>query len=240
MSKLFSQGFEVKPMKLYFGDNFETSQTITIKNLSNQKTEFAIFLSDYTKDYSGRLILIKQDSLENSCSNSISFFPSIIEIDSLSEKTISVKFDKQNSSSIIQWGMLIIKPISNKDSLKIEKKNIVISPQIAVKIYCNNAFDTKPNLKISDILKNDSKYSAEISNETDAFERLNISILLSNVKTLEEKKIDEISSEFLPKSKRILKFEIPEISEINNFTILIVIKDEEQKLISAKELLLNH
>jgi len=238
--KVFAQGFEVKPMKLYFDNTFYNSHTFTIKNLSNQKSTYLLQLQDYTKDEKGNLKLLPLNSTQNSCADFISFYPAMVEIDSMSEKKVQVKFEKNNLDSSLKWGMLIIKSIQEKDSLNKEKSSILINPQIAVKIYCNNKFDFKPNFSISEITENKNNFSVDVENKIDAFSRLNILILLTNIETLKEVKIDEISTEFLPLYKRKIEFLLPKNLEKGKYSIAFVVKDENLNFIAGKELLIEN
>lgn len=234
----FAQGFEVKPMKLYFDNTFNNSQIFTIKNLSNQKSTYLLQLQDFTKDEKGNLKLLPLNSTQNSCADFISFYPAMVEIDSMSEKTIQVKFEKNNLDSSLKWGMLIVKSIQEKDSLNKEKSSVLITPQIAVKIYCNNKFDLKPNFILSEIIENKNNFSLDIENKIDAFSRLNILILLTNIETLKEVKIDEISTEFLPLYKRNFEFSLPKNLEKGKYSIAFVVKDENLNFIEGKELII--
>jgi hypothetical protein len=233
---LFPQGFEVKPMKLYF-DNENYSQNLSIKNLSNIKTSFSVFMQDYIKDAKGSLILLKSDSIKNSCSNFITFFPSMIDVDSMSEAVIQVKFDRNIKDANVKWGMLIIKPVLKNDSSLNTNNNITIKPQIGVKVYCNNKLIKNPRFKISELKKNNEKFFVEIESENEYFFRLNMLMLATNIETLKETKINEFSTEFIPNSKRIVEFSLPKNLEKGKYSIAFVIKDENLNFIAGKELI---
>lgn len=229
---MFSQGFEVRPMKLYF-DSINKNQTLTINNLTNESTNFSIFLNDYTKDSTGSLQLLPINSNKYSCSDDISFIPALIHIEANSSKTITVQY--QNADSLLKWGMLIIKPLKSNDSIISEQSQIRIFPQIAVKLFCNNKKNIPIRYHLSEIQNIENQYEIAITNDNKNFQRFFISIIATNINTLKETEIRNYSTEFLPNSSRKINFSIPKNLDEGKYSIAFILKDEENNFLGGKE-----
>ncbi|HBX52596.1 MAG: hypothetical protein A2W98_09930 [Bacteroidetes bacterium GWF2_33_38] len=232
----FSQEFEVKPMKLFF-DSTTTTGIINIYNKSDKKNQFGIFYKDYEKDTLGTLNFLPSNAHKNSCFDEISFIPALINIEANSMASVSVQYN--NYDSILRWGMLVVKPILSNESLKLDSSQIRIFPQIAVKLYCNNSKNNEISFNLSKIECKNKKYSVKVENTNLYFQRFNILIVATNLITLEEVEIKNISTEFLPMSNRVVEFGLNQELKKGKYSLAFILKDENQNFIGGEEIVID-
>jgi hypothetical protein len=240
-NRIFAQDFEVRPLKLHFYKDSIQEKKLTLKNYSNKAEKYAIQFGDFLKDSQGKTVFYNSLYTENSCIPYINVFPAIVEADA--GETVSIRVIMQVPDSVEEslWGVVYVKNIyenNNIDQVE-EKPNVIISPQIAVKVYHHDEVNPKSKIVTTDIrqyksIKNKIKFDYTIKNTSSNVFSGTVVCIVTDIKTSKELVANKINIEVFPGSDRIVDFDLPEIGNAAKLSIEFIVYDINSNIIDAR------
>ncbi|OFX17410.1 MAG: hypothetical protein A2033_17865 [Bacteroidetes bacterium GWA2_31_9] len=243
---MISQDFEVKPMKLYFDCSLENSQTknIKVKNFSSDTHTYVITSGDFNRDSLGKTFFFEKSDFKYSLNPYFSLQKSFFSIQPNDSINIPITLTIPDSIKSSLWSVIYIKS-ANEQKVKltdtVNRANITISPQIAVKLVYNYPNKDNESLKVNSIKtffneKTNSDYTfVEISNNGNTIFNGNVNLLFSNIKIPNSEKSFVEKIEIMPNSKRIVKFDLKDRLKKGNYAFSTITNNIEGKYVAGKQ-----
>jgi len=219
-TNLFSQDFEVAPVKMIFSINSGETQSkiLTIKNHSNFKTSFNIVFEDFLFDKDGVKVSIEKNSSKSSCSNWVTPEKSFFDINPNEEIELKVTMHVPNDDYTTRWTMMYIQTVKEKTSFDVDKSGIGagvnLSGRIGVQVYRYPATKVKPIVSIKNIVEipsetKDRVFSTIVNNEGTVIANCKVIFVASDLNSGEEIEFDPIYFDSYPGYKREIQFTLP-------------------------------
>lgn len=218
---IFSQDFEVSPLKLFFNAEPGESQTkfIIVKNHNSKAEAFILSVNDYSINSKGQGQYVQAGSMKNSIADWVSFAPAFFELNPNEEKEIAVTMQQPVGEYGSKWGVIMVKTAQEQTAYSADKMvtaGMSVSPRIAVNIYqtpgTNKDFkSTISNLSEAESVAGDTvrTFNALINNLGDIITDCKVYLIATNVETAEETKFPEIGFTMYPKSSRKMELYLP-------------------------------
>lgn len=186
-----AQDFEVAPVKL----NFECepgqiqTKTLTIRNHSNTKQQFALIISDLKLDTN-----IKS-TIQRSCKDWITLSPSFFEINPNEKTEVKVVMQVPPGESSTRGAMIYVSSTEEQTALGADKQMnsaLKVRPRIGVKVvqsptsnknYRGSVSNLKESTKANDTLRT---FEVTVSNIGDKMLEGKVYLVLSNLETAKE------------------------------------------------------
>ncbi len=214
------QDFEVSPVKLYFsaepGEN--QTKTISVKNHGNSKISMLVSLGDFVPSENGEKKMLPPNTTKRSCANWLNINPSFFDLNPGEERTISVTILVPTSESTSAWCMLYIQPAKEQTAFGADKTvstGLMVTGRIAVQVFQTPKSNMNQLVKVYNLKEipsdNDKvkKYAVTLDNLGEKINTCKVYLILSDIKTAEEKQYPPIEVETYPKSTRDVILELP-------------------------------
>jgi hypothetical protein len=218
---LFSQDFEVSPLKLFFNAEPGEAQTkfITIKNHNDNTETFILSVSDYSINSKGQGQYVQAGSMKNSIADWVSFAPAFFELNPNEEKEVSVTMQQPAGEYGSKWGIIMVRTAQEQTSYSADKAvsaGMAVSARIAVNIYQTPGTNKDYKSTISNLSEvasnvNDTvrTFNALINNLGDIITDCKVYLIATNLETAEETSFPEVNFTMYPKSSRKLELYLP-------------------------------
>lgn len=214
------QDFEVSPVKLYFsaepGEN--QTKTISVKNHGNSKISMLVSLGDFVPSENGEKKMLPPNTTKRSCANWLNINPSFFDLNPGEERTISVTILVPTSESTSAWCMLYIQPAKEQTAFGADKTvstGLMVTGRIAVQVFQTPKSNMNQLVKVYNLKEipsdNDKvkRYAVTLDNLGEKINTCKVYLILSDIKTAEEKQYPPIEVETYPKSTRDVILELP-------------------------------
>lgn len=218
---LFSQDFEVSPLKMFFNAEPGESQTkfITLKNHSNNLETFILSINDYEVNSKGKGKYVAAGTLKNSLADWISIAPAFFELNPNEEKEIAVTMQQPVDDYGSKWGTIMVRTTQEQTSYSVDKAvtaGMAVSPRIAVSVYQTPGTNKEYKATISNLVEVDgvnadsiSTYNAVVNNLGDIITECKVFMIATNIETAEEFSFPDIKFILYPKSSRKVELYLP-------------------------------
>lgn len=231
---LFTQDFEVAPVVMKFQVNPGEIEVrkLNIKNHANKEQLFNFILADYDVDESGKKIRSEAGTSPNSCANMITLNPSYIVLQPNEEAKVDVVMTVPPNKIKSKWGMIYVQATEEQSLEDVDKQmktGINIKPRIAVIVTQSPKINNNYGAKISSLLELDSendsirKFSATITNTGDKIVDAKINLVLADLTTAKEIKINSYKHKLYPNQSKIVYFELPKSFSTPNHVLTAIL-----------------
>lgn len=220
VSIAIGQDFEISPAKLYFsaepGEN--QTKTLNIKNHGNSKISMLVGLGDFIASENGEKKTLPPNTTKRSCANWLNINPSFFELNPGEEKVVSVTILVPTSESSSAWSLLYIQPANEQTAYGAEKDvsaGLRVTGRIVVQVFQTPKSNTNKLVKVYNLKEIPSKsekereYVVTLDNLGESISNCKVYLILSNIKTAEEKQYPPIEVETYPKATREITLKLP-------------------------------
>jgi hypothetical protein len=218
--KLFTQDYEVSPVKLYFTTDPGSVQvkTITIKNHGNTTQSFLLTLGDFIINSNGQIEYGAVGSNKRSISDWITINPTFFDIRPNEEQIISISIQPPVDEFGSRWGVIFVRAATERMSFDADKTfsaGINLNSRIMVEIFQTPMISTGIiSVKIDQLREIDSeptkrKFTALVTNNSDVIVNGKVYLIASNMETGKETIFPSINVNMFPKNTQRVNFEIP-------------------------------
>lgn len=217
---VFSQDFEVAPVKLDFNVEPGESQTkvINVKNHSNKKATYMVAINDFLPSSDGKKQIMPPNTTRRSAATFININPSFFELNPGDQIPVQVTMLVPSDEYGAVWGMLYIQPAQEQTGWSVDKSlgaGVTVSGRIGVVLYQSPNSNANYSIKVTSIQEittpedANRRFSATIDNLGDKVTSCKVHLIASNIKTAEEKQFSSIEVESFPKMTRTIEVELP-------------------------------
>ncbi len=219
-SVVFSQDFEVAPVRLDFsaepGEN--QTKTINIKNHSNKKSSFVVIMNDFLPSSDGERKLQAPNTTRRSAAKWVNINPSFFELNPGEQIPIQVTMLVPADEFGAAWCMLFIQPTKEQTSWSVDKAlgaGVTVSGRIGVVVYQSPGSNTNHSIKVTSFNETttvglqDRTFQASIDNLGEKVTSCKVFLIASNIQTSEEKQFAPVNVETFPKMSRNVTLELP-------------------------------
>lgn len=217
---LYSQDFEVAPVRLDFnaepGEN--QTRTINIKNHSNKKTSFVVIMNDFLPSSDGERKLQAPNTTRRSAAKWVNINPSFFELNPGEQIPIQVTMLVPSDEFGAAWCMLFIQPTKEQTSWSVDKAlgaGVTVSGRIGVVVYQSPGSNTNHSIKVTSFNETtaneleDRLFQVSIDNLGEKVTNCKVFLIASNIQTSEEKQFEALNVETFPKMTRNLTLTFP-------------------------------
>jgi hypothetical protein len=217
---VFSQDFEVAPVRLDFNVEPGESQTkiINVKNHSNKKFTYMIAINDFLPASDGKKQIMPPNTTRRSAATFININPSFFELNPGDQIPVQVSMLVPSDEYGAVWGMLFVQPTQEQTSWSVDKElgaGVVVSGRIGIVLYQSPSSNANYSIKVTSIQEITTpedvnrRFSATIDNLGDKVTSCKVHLIASNISTAEEKQFPSIEVESYPKMTRTLEVDLP-------------------------------
>lgn len=231
---LKAQDFEVAPVMLEFaaepGDN--QTKVVNVKNHSNKKASYVVVLADFMPTMAGERKVLPPNSTKRSCANWVNINPSFFELNAGEEIQVQVNMLVPNDQYGATWCYLYIQPTQEQSVWSADKTlgaGVVLSSRIAIRIYQTPKSNTNNSLKIGNLVESTKigdkqrVFTATIENLGDRITKAKVYLLVSNMKTAEEKQFNPVDFETFPKMSRTVDLVLPDELPVGTYSLAAIV-----------------
>ena len=219
ISQSFAQGLEVSPVRFDFqleAGNSNT-QTLTVRNTTNQPAIYTLQAADWSLDKDGNLIRLEKGSNERSCSNWVSFQPALVELDANESMEVNVSMNVPAGVDDTKWSIVYVTLQKEQTAPQADKDlamGIEVDQAIGVFITQSPRSNKEAAAKIINFEQVESgsdgyTFHIEAENKGDKILDCNMYLMISNLETAEEEKLEPITFKILPEGTRIGELSLP-------------------------------
>jgi hypothetical protein len=216
----FTQDFEVAPVVLNFKvepGNMETRK-VAIRNHSDKIQAFSLKLSDYEIDSVGKKKRVPAGTSKRTLADWVGINPSFFELNPNQSTEVEVTITVPPDGISSRWGIITVQATQERTALEVDKviaTGVLVQPRIA--IFVSQSPRSNKNYKaviksFSEITKEKDtqrKFSIVVYNAGEKEIKANVTLVLSNIQTGEEKKVDMKSETMHPESTKTFELKLP-------------------------------
>jgi len=217
---VFSQDFEVSPLKLFFNAEPGESQTkfVNVKNHNSKPETFILSVSDYTINSKGQGQYVEAGSMKYSIADWISIAPSFFELEPNEEKQIAVTMQQPTDNNSSKWGVIFVRTAKEQTNFSVDKgvsTGINISARIAIDVYQTPGTNKNYKANIGNMMEVTANadtvrtFSVLLNNLEDVITNCKVYLIATNIETAEETTFDAVSFVMFPKSSRKIILTLP-------------------------------
>ncbi|NOZ46436.1 MAG: hypothetical protein GXO79_06600 [Chlorobi bacterium] len=248
-TKLFSQDFEVSPVKLYFSAEPGESQTInlTVKNHGNKPETFILSLGDFLIDNKGTKEMLDANSTKNSCANWLSINPSFVEINPNESKLVGVTIMVPNGDYSTRWSQIFVRQVKERTSFTVDEgisAGIGVSPRIAVTVFQSPKSNSNYNAQINRLKEisqpGDSlrKFSVNVENIGDKITQCKVYLIAASLESAEEFPADTVILDTYPNSSRTIFLELPNFLPKGKYSLSAILDYSNAKTLEGTQMMI--
>jgi hypothetical protein len=246
-AKGMAQRINVNPTILAFNESAGQSSTqiLTITNLSDKVQAYQLSLGDWIRDTTGEHRYYAPGTIKRSCANWVKFDNPIVEIDPQKSKDVRVTLTIPADSAAtkeMKWAMIFVQSVEEQTGgeNKAAKLKATIKEVYRIGIH---VYQTPPT-----IIKKEAKALSLVQEKTNKdlfdFTMVNsgmtmldckVRLVLTNLASGAEIKLDEQSFPVFPDSKRIVKLEIPKTVPAGKYSMLGILEYDPDMPLEAIE-----
>ncbi len=233
-AKIYSQDFEVSPIRLYFNSKPGEIQvkTISITNHAQNKAIFSLKLNDFIVNNEGERNFLAKGTSTNSLNDWLEVSQNTVELNPNESAEVVLRLHAPQDDFSSKWGMLIIEAVKEQSPFSADTRmqtGMNLSAQVAVVIFQsapqNNDVDIKIN-NLADITKTtDTKriFSAVIENKGSQIVPCKVLLIAANMQTAEEFVFEPQYIDVYPNSTRIIRLQLPNTIPPGKYSISAIL-----------------
>ena len=231
---VFSQDFEVSPLKLFYTADPGESQTKFIKVKNHQSTveTFIISISDYNVDSKGKGSYVDAGSLKNSIADWLSIAPSFFELNPNEEKEIAITLQQPADNISSKWGVIFIRTAQEQTSYSADQgmaAGMTVSGRIAIHVYQTPSINKSYKATINNLneitVKGDTArtFNVLVNNLEDRITPCKVYLIATDINTAEETMFEAQEFVLFPKSSRKLELYMTNILPKGTYSLAAVL-----------------
>ena len=246
-TSVLAQRINVNPTIInYNASAGETSaQIITITNLSDKKQAYQLSLGDWERDTTGGHTYFAAGTQKRSCSDWLSFDNTVVEVEPQKSKDVRVTLTAPSApqaNNEMKWAMIFIQNVQENtgDESKGGKMKATIREvyRIGIHVYQTPSAAVYKEAKAISLLPDavdKNIYNFTMNNTGKAMLECKVHLVLTNLETGAETKLDDFDFPVFPDGKRIVKLAIPETLEKGKYSMLAVLDYDPDMPLEAIE-----
>lgn len=246
----FSQDFELAPVLVAFDANpGETqTQTLALRNHSNEKQAFVLNLADYTVNEDGAKISSASGSSKRSLADWIAINPSLLELNPNEVANINLIMTVPRTGFSTRWGMIQVEVAKEQVASDADKQlaaGVLVVPRIVVLVKQSPRSNQNFKGNVSGLREVENpksefrSFEATLSNTGDKILDAKVFLALANLETAEEKQFNPMQVSIYPEQKRKLILTIPENLEPGQYALAFLLDYGHRSAIEGAQILLN-
>jgi hypothetical protein len=246
---LYSQDFEVAPVLVSFDANpgENQTQTLTVRNHSNERQKFVLNLTDYTLTEDGTKSALEAGSTPRSLAEWITVNPSFVELNPNEAATVDLILTVPRTGFNTRWGMIQVEVAREQMAAQADKQlttGVVIVPRIVVLVKQSprsnmNYKGTVTGLReVEGTQSGLRSFEAVLTNTGDKILDAKVFLALANLETAEEKQFNPISVSVYPDQKRKVVLTLPEQPEPGQYALALLMDYGHRSAIEGAQILL--
>lgn len=246
-SSVMAQRINVNPTIINYNASAgeASAQIITITNLSDKKQAYQLSLGDWERDTTGGHTYYAPGTQKRSCSSWISFDNSVVEIEPQKSREVRVTLTAPKdslSTKEMKWAMIFIQNVQENigDESKGGKMKATIREvyRIGIHVYQTptaaiykeaKAISLQPDKEVKNM------YNFTVNNIGKAMLECKVHLVLTNLSTGVETKLDNFDFPVFPEGKRVVKLAIPENLAKGKYSMLAVLDYDPDMPLEAME-----
>ena len=246
-SSVLAQRINVNPTIINYNASAgeASAQIITITNLSDKKQAYQLSLGDWERDTTGGHTYFAAGTQKRSCSDWLSFDNTVVEVEPQKSRDVRVTLTAPAdplATSQMKWAMIFIQNVQENtgDENKGGKMKATIREvyRIGIHVYQTPSAAIQKEAKAISLepdalVKN--MYNFTMSNTGKAMLECKVHLVLTNLATGAETKLDDFDFPVFPDGKRIVKLAIPETLEKGKYSMLAVLDYDPDMPLEAIE-----
>lgn len=249
-SILFSQvGLSVSPPRVYYRLNpGETgSQKVLVSNISKEHPlHLSLSMGDWYYDLNGNNVLLRPDSLENSCASWITIPDGMFMTLEPGEKreielVMAVPVEPVPATNV-QTSMLYITQMNPVDGVDSQGAAIKVNVRQGIKIYRKGSAPEKRKVEIENLSydKTSNSLLVTFKNQANIWLDGHVKTSLFNQHTGKESHIQAIDFFTMPGDLRVMQIPLSQELEQSEYTATIMLEYGDRTTIEAAELQFNN
>ncbi|MCI4668187.1 MAG: Fn3-like domain-containing protein [Bacteroidia bacterium] len=217
---LFAQGLEISPVRLDFSlePGANQAQTVTVRNTTNKPAIYTLSASDWSLDEKGNLIRQEKGSNPNSCSDWVSFTPALVELEANGSADVTVTLNVPAGQSETKWSIAYVTLQKEQEAPQADKDlamGIEVSQSIGVFVTQSPRSNDNASAKLTEFKEDGTdeegnrRFSVVTKNTGEKILDCNMYMVISNLQTAEETKLDPVTFRILPEGIRKGELALP-------------------------------
>ncbi|MDB5031185.1 MAG: hypothetical protein JWP71_1906 [Mucilaginibacter sp.] len=246
-ARTLAQRINVNPTILSFNGSTGQSATqiLTVTNLSDKVQAYQLSLGDWIRDTTGEHRYFTPGSTKRSCANWVSFDSPVIEVEPQKSRdvrvTLNVPADVMATKEM-KWAMIFIQNVKEQtgDDNKGGKMKATIKEiyRIGIHVYQTPPNVTKKEAKAISLVQNKVNkdlYDFTMVNSGMTMLDCKVRLVLTNLASGNEIKLEEQSFPVFPEGTRLVKLEIPKTVPTGKYSMLGILEYDPDMPLEAIE-----
>jgi len=210
---VFAQGLEISPVRLDFSlePGANQSQTVTVRNTTNKPAIYTLSAADWSLDDKGNLIRQEAGVNPNSCSDWVTFTPALVELEANGSAEVTVSLNVPAGEAATKWSIAYVTLQKEQEAPQADKDlamGIEVSQSIGVFVTQSPRSNDNAAAKLTEFKeigmdeKGNRRFAVKTQNTGEKILDCNMYMVISNLQTAEETKLDPITFRILPDGTR--------------------------------------
>jgi len=245
----FPQDFEVAPVLVSFDANpgENQTQTLTVRNHSNERQKFVLNLADYSLNEEGKKISQEAGSTNRSLVDWLTVNPSFVELNPNESIGVELIMTVPRTGFNTRWGMIQVEVAKERMAAEADKQlttGVIIVPRIVVLVKQSPRSNQNYKGSVTGLKEVERKQSefrsfeATLSNTGDKILDAKVFLALANLETAEEKQFHPLSVSVYPDQQRKVVLSLPENPEPGQYALAFLMDYGHRAPIEGAQILL--
>lgn len=233
-SGVFAQGLEISPVRLDFSlePGANQPQTVTVRNTTNKPAIYTLSAADWSLDEKGNLIRQEKGANPNSCSDWVSFSPALVELEANGSAEVTVTLNVPAGESATKWSIAYVTLQKEQEAPQADKDlamGIEVSQAIGVFVTQSPRSNDNASAKVTEFKEDGTAedggrhFSVVTKNTGEKILDCNMYMVISNLQTAEETKLDPITFRILPEGIRKGELTLPKGLEKGSYMVAAIL-----------------
>ncbi|MEO0897776.1 MAG: Fn3-like domain-containing protein [Bacteroidota bacterium] len=244
---LFAQGLEISPVRLDFalepGSN--QAQTVTVKNTSNKPSIYTLTAADWSLDEQGNLIRQEAGQNPNSCSEWLTFTPALVELEANGSADVTVTINVPAGQAATKWSLAYITLQKEQEAPQADKDlamGIEVSQAVGVFVTQSPRSNDNAAAALTEFKEDGTteegarKFVVKTENKGEKILDCNMYMVISNLETAEETKLDPITFRILPEGVRAGELALPKDLAAGSYMVAAILDYGPNYPMSGKQI----
>jgi hypothetical protein len=245
----FAQDFEIAPVLVAFDANpgENQTQTLTLRNHSNERQKFVLNLADYTLTLDGTRTALEAGSTGRSIAEWITTNPSFVELNPNESAAITLIMTVPRTGFDTRWGMIQVEVAKEQVAADADKQlsaGVVIVPRIVVLVKQSPISNQNYRGSVTGLREVEGpnpalrSFEAILTNTGDKILDAKVFLALANLATAEEKRFSPLAVSVYPGLPRRVVLTMPEQPAPGQYALAILMDYGQRQAIEGAQILL--
>lgn len=245
---IFSQDFEVAPIRLQYSANPGESitKTIAVRNHSNKKTTITLRHRDYLIYRDGKMEVLPAESTKNTIARWITINPSYVSLEPNEEMLVQVTMQTPQDDYTSKWGIISLESAAEQTAFSADKSvkaGIAVLGRIDVYLSYNplGVTDKVGINNIQEITTSDDKeriFQVNLENTGDKITNCKVYLIASNLATGEETRFPTTELSAYPQSSRTIQLNLPNELKPGQYSLAAILDHTGSSTLKGTQMLI--